>query len=663
MSLDSSDLTVIRDQIPNITVGFRNADFIVNGNANVGIQAAIDSLPSSGGKIIILDGDYNISAPITISKSNVIIEGVGNSTILRAKVSLNNDVMLISAGATGNIQNVVVKDLLIDGRKASNTSGNGINTLGSILCYFSHITIQNVKDVGIKLRGTASQDSYWNHITESVIQNSGQWVVEDHSHENYISSCDMNNHSSALKAIVFNGGGERMTGCTVGAFSATGSLEIVELSGTVGGASIFNNFFVGSQREHIKITSPNNLVLSNKFVNASVATAATYAGVSVASVKNIVQQNIFTNPDTTVLNDVVELTGAGNNIVSSNVCSTGITDAGVGSIIKDNILPPNPNRWTVQGVGLMHLSKDTMRGQISDGNITTICNNIASMGVTHIGMECPLDEYNLYDGTDPVAGYPEKWIAAIRAAGCKVYFRGTWNKFEGNYDSVRSTPTSVSPTALGVAATVISGADTSSYLYLTYNFIKTHAAYFATGDVWAPMPEPENQGIGPATTQMFSSYDILGQWLVDLKTTADAAFADISKTGIITGMTSINGGTAITNLNTAKYWSQIGKVCIDHYVPISQYGNDLDRIHNNTGVDVYIGEVGMTQGMGGNPSTDSARATQITNLYTIFSSKPYLKGIHYFQAVGGGSPSSEDIMNYSTYALLPLSSAAITAFY
>lgn len=663
MSLDASDIRVIQDQVPNITVGFRNADYIVDGNANVAINAAIAALPTTGGRIIILEGTYNISAPILITRSNTMVEGVGNATVLKAKVSLNDDVILLSPGASGNIQNCVISDMLIDGRSASNSSGNGINTLGSILCYFDHLTIQNVKNVAIKLRGTGSQDSYWNHITECLIQNSGQWVVEDHSHENYIYSCDMNNHGSAQKAIVFNGGGERMTGCTVGAFSATGSLEIVEVSGTVGGASIFNNFFEGSQREHIKVTAPNNLIISNKFVDASVAGAATYAGVSVASVKNIVQQNVFTNPDTTVPNDIVEITGAGNNIISSNVCSTGITELGVGSIVKDNMLPPNPNRWTVQGVGLMHLSKDTMRGQISDGNITTICNNIASMGVTHIGMECPLDEYNLYDGTDPVAGYPEKWIAAIRAAGCKVYFRGTWNKFEGNYDSARSTPTGVGPTPLGAAATVISGADTTSYLYLTYNFIKTHATFFATGDVWAPMPEPENQGIGPATTQMFTSYDVLGQWLVDLKTTADAAFADISKTGIITGMTSINGGTAITNLNTAKYWSQIGRVCIDHYVPISQYGNDLDRIHNNTGVDVYIGEVGMTQGMGGNPSTDSARATQLTNLYTIFSSKPYLKGIHYFQAVGGNNPSSEDIMNYSTYALLPLSAAAIAAFY
>lgn len=175
------------------------ADYYTDGVADdVQIQAAITALPAGGGRVVLCEGTYNISVTITIPNSNTILEGAGNATILKAISGLNSDVLLISHGGSGNVQSTVVKNLLIDGRRANNTSGHGINTLGAILCYFDHLTVQNVKQVGINLVGNGSQDSYWNHITETLIQNSGQWIVETHSHENYIYSCDMNNHGSRL---------------------------------------------------------------------------------------------------------------------------------------------------------------------------------------------------------------------------------------------------------------------------------------------------------------------------------------------------------------------------------------------------------------------------------------------------------------------------------
>ncbi len=315
----------------------------------------------------------------------------------------------------------------------------------------------------------------------------------------------------------------------------------------------------------------------------------------------------------------------------------------------------------------MHLSKDTMRSQLSSGSITTIVNNLATFGVTHIAISCPLDDEADYPAPQPTVGYVETWIAAIRAAGLKVFFRGAWNYFEGNYDAVpRRTPTSSPATPLGAAATVLSGADTTSYLYKTWNFIKTHGSYFAAGDIWGPNPEPENQGVGGATTDMFSSHAVLGQWLVDLKVISDDAFENTlgyAHEAVLTGMTSINGGTVEVNQVGASYWTQNGRVCIDHYIPVGNYSASLDTISTNSGgVDMYVGEWGTTGGSG-NPGTDALRAADIQTVFTAFASKSYMKGVSYWQAVGGSPTASEALLDSSTYAVFPLSRAVILSFF
>lgn len=62
------------------------ADYHCNGtNDQTVIQQAIDALPSTGGKIVLLEGTYNISGQINVNKPNVTICGMGNSTVLNCK--------------------------------------------------------------------------------------------------------------------------------------------------------------------------------------------------------------------------------------------------------------------------------------------------------------------------------------------------------------------------------------------------------------------------------------------------------------------------------------------------------------------------------------------------------------------------------------------------
>jgi len=67
-----------------------SGDFNCNGTADdVEIQAAIDSLPATGGCIYIKEGVYDITNTILIDKDNVSIMGCGHSTIFRVSVVIN----------------------------------------------------------------------------------------------------------------------------------------------------------------------------------------------------------------------------------------------------------------------------------------------------------------------------------------------------------------------------------------------------------------------------------------------------------------------------------------------------------------------------------------------------------------------------------------------
>lgn len=64
----------------------RAVDYECTGtNDQTVINNAISALPSTGGKIVLLEGTYNISGQITVNKPNVTICGMGNSTVLNCK--------------------------------------------------------------------------------------------------------------------------------------------------------------------------------------------------------------------------------------------------------------------------------------------------------------------------------------------------------------------------------------------------------------------------------------------------------------------------------------------------------------------------------------------------------------------------------------------------
>lgn len=115
------------------TNGKNAADYLCTGtNDDVAINNAISALSSStGGRVVLLEGQYTISNPIVISHSYVTLEGQGPSynTVIQAAATISQTAML-QVGASSTLNNIRIANLAIKQGDGSNVpitgSGHGI---------------------------------------------------------------------------------------------------------------------------------------------------------------------------------------------------------------------------------------------------------------------------------------------------------------------------------------------------------------------------------------------------------------------------------------------------------------------------------------------------------------------------------------------------------
>lgn len=96
------------------------ANYVCDGTADdVQINAALTNNP--GGKVYLSSGTFNIASTINITQSNTVLEGQGQSTILKL-VNASNTSVITATGDTYYIYNVKISNLTINGNKANQTS-------------------------------------------------------------------------------------------------------------------------------------------------------------------------------------------------------------------------------------------------------------------------------------------------------------------------------------------------------------------------------------------------------------------------------------------------------------------------------------------------------------------------------------------------------------
>lgn len=131
-----------------------NADYVCDGlNDEIQIQAAIDTLPVDGGRVVLSAGNFQLgSNPIQIARSDIILEGQGPGSILQSLTATcsgggsptgsHPECGYIVIGDGNNyFESVTIKNLLVDAESATNFGG--ITIRGSPANHIANITVEN----------------------------------------------------------------------------------------------------------------------------------------------------------------------------------------------------------------------------------------------------------------------------------------------------------------------------------------------------------------------------------------------------------------------------------------------------------------------------------------------------------------------------------------
>lgn len=193
---------VIGTSFNNQGWGALDCNYLCDGvDDQVEINTAIAALPATGGEIVILDGTYNITASISVNKSNTSIKGSGNATLLKRMLDTVSKVINITQpnckleniNVDGNISvytaassNICVNssDAKIFNNKSIN-GGKGIELNTAINCIISNNECLDNK-TGIHIgSSTFGEFSLRNNITNNIcMRGTGlttDYAVDEHT--------------------------------------------------------------------------------------------------------------------------------------------------------------------------------------------------------------------------------------------------------------------------------------------------------------------------------------------------------------------------------------------------------------------------------------------------------------------------------------------------
>ncbi|OGH19866.1 MAG: hypothetical protein A3D74_02560 [Candidatus Levybacteria bacterium RIFCSPHIGHO2_02_FULL_37_13] len=240
--------------------------------------------------------------------------------------------------------------------------------------------------------------------------------------------------------------------------------------------------------------------------------------------------------------------------------------------------------WSIQSVSSMKETKDRICGQRSTEFIQKWVDKAVEVGANYVAIETPYDS--------PSCGnsvlYTKTWVNLIRSRGLKIWHRHMPLAFEGIYDTPKNP--------------------SIDYLTIISNYIKANPSFFQQGDIFTPIPEPQNGGIAgvnycPYGICIFKNAKDFNAWLRNAMDVSESAFAQIGLGGKIKiGYYGFDGYIAWGDNNPD--WDGIledqtvlkmGNITIDHYPEIvgDTMQNDLNELESRyPNIPIIIGEWG-----------------------------------------------------------------------
>lgn len=242
------------------------------------------------------------------------------------------------------------------------------------------------------------------------------------------------------------------------------------------------------------------------------------------------------------------------------------------------------------------------------------------LGVNYISIETPYESPSCGD----TISYTKAWIDAARARGLKVWHRHMPLAFEGIYGTPKNS-------AL-------------NYLQIISEYIKVNPSFFAEGDIFTPIPEPQNGGIYgvtycPHSICIFKNASDFNVWLRNAMDVSETSFAAIGFSGKMKiGYYGFDGFVAWGDNNPD--WDGIledqtvikmGNITIDHYPEIvgDTMSNDLSELEARyPNIPIIIGEWGTITGT--NPELHVKTSMQAAR-------RPSVVGFNYWHMGIGGN--------------------------
>jgi len=288
------------------------ADYICSGSGDqTTINNAISALPSGGGIIYLLEGTYNLTGPITITKSNVAIIGSGKATILKRMWNSSSDEGVITVGdGTNSYEGILISNLQIDGNKGTYTS-----SYNHAIFFKKYITkskikgnwIQNSAGNGIYFYATASGESNSYNIIEGndIRSNSYYGIFLYYSSYNIISGNTVQGNSSS-GILLYSSSNNTVSGNTVQGNTYYGIYIYSSSNNTISGNTVQGNNQYGI---YLSSTSNNNTITGNT------VQGNTYYGISLYSSSN---NTISGNTVQGNSSHGIYLSSSSNNTISGN---------------------------------------------------------------------------------------------------------------------------------------------------------------------------------------------------------------------------------------------------------------------------------------------------------------------------------------------------------
>lgn len=312
-----------------------DVDYLCDGTADeVEISAAIQALPEGGGKVVIREGTYNLSAGITIDKTNIVIEGMGDSTVLKRTFSSGGgnypSSMILVAGANAGFYN-----LTIDGNYP-----NISNSANLIPCIYLDTTVEYFKANKVtitKSKGESIENLFGQKaiiITDCCFldNQAGMWfdagtsmkqteniTITNNYFYNILGICiyAKGDHNIVSNNVIYNDFNSQSDGIVVNGNGVVTGNTLSYATLQTNTSNIVCGIVVGS----------NSVINNNSIINYNIGMRIESASQSIISANNILAGTSSIK---------IESHGTNNIVLGNMIWGKNISNSGTGNLLVNN---------------------------------------------------------------------------------------------------------------------------------------------------------------------------------------------------------------------------------------------------------------------------------------------------------------------------------------